>query len=312
MQYLNFSHSRKNHSLQHGFNSIFKKIETPLFGFLCIVLLITSKTNRDFSKDVSFAFVNASLPVVKVAAFPFNIAVGFFANFGELMDAKKENEKLKNELEELKMFYVDSLNVYEENKRLREVLDFVTAKSSSYKMAKIIGRSNQLFNQKIFIDAGANKGIKEGSIVTANLAVIGRIEEVSENRSRLILLNDATSRIPIITSKARVRGILAGNGSNGMEILYLPRGHKIEVGDSVFTSGDGDTLPSGLFVGVVKKVSNDSALVEMAQEIANADIVTIIDYKLESAEEKLKALPVQEVEPSIEKILPPEASSVLP
>ena len=285
-QYLNFSYNRKNHSLQHGFNLIFKKIETVFFSFLCVVFLVISKVNHDFSKDVSFAFVSISLPVVKFAAFPFNTVIGLLTDFSELVDAKKENETLKEELEKLKSFYVDSLNINEENKKLRETLNFVTAKSSSFKVAKIIGFSNQLFNQKVFIDAGKNRDIREGAIVTANRSVIGRIEEAGEKRSRLILLNDATSRIPIITSKARVRGILAGNGSNLMEILYLPKNHKIEVGDTVFTSGDGDTLPSGLFVGVVKKVSSDSALVVMAQDLGSADIVTIIDYATEDQEKQ--------------------------
>jgi len=278
MQYLNFSHKRGTHSIQHSFNSIFKKIETVLFGFLCVVLLLISKTNRDFTKDVSFVFVSASLPVVKIAAFPFNTAINLFTDFGELIDAKQQNKKLKAELENLKMFYVDSLNINEENKKLRDSLDFITQRGTGYKMAKVIGRSNQLFNQSLFIDIGANKQVEEGEIITANRAVIGRVAEVFNDRSRLLLLNDATSRVPVITSKARVRGILAGNGSNVLEILYLPKNHKIEAGDTVFTSGDGDTLPSGLFVGVVKKVSSDSALVVLGQDIADAEIVSIIEY----------------------------------
>jgi len=278
MQYLNFSPKRGNHSIQHSFNTVFKKIETVLFSFLCILLLLVSKTNREFTKDVSFAFVSASLPVVNIAAFPFNTVINLLTDFGELIDAKQENKKLKAELEELKMFYIDSLNINEENKKLRDSLEFVTERSTGFKMAKIVGRANQLFNQTLFIDIGENKGVEEGEIVTANRAVIGRIEEVFSDRSRLLLLNDATSRIPVITSKARVRGILAGNGSNVLEILYLPKNHKIEVGDSVFTSGDGDTLPSGLFVGTVKKVTSDSALVVLGQDIADAEIVSIIEY----------------------------------
>ncbi len=257
---------------------MFRKIETVLFSVLCVVFLVISKVNHEFSKDVSFTFINASLPVVKFAAFPFNGVIALLTDFSELIDAKKENKRLSEELEKLKSFYVGSLDIDEENKKLRETLNFVTAKSSSFKVARIIGFSNQLFNQKAFIDAGKNRDIKEGEIVTANRSVIGRIEEVGEDKSRLLLLNDATSRIPVITSKARIRGILVGNGSNLMEILYLPKNHKIEVGDYVFTSGDGDTLPSGLLVGVVKRVSNDSALVAMVQDFGSADIVTIVNF----------------------------------
>ena len=278
MSHLNFSPNTTNYSVKHSFTLVFKKIETVLFSFLCVIFLITSRVNPDFSKDVSFTFVSISIPIIKFASFPFNTIVNIFTNFGELVDAKKENKILKEELATLRNFYIKSLNVHQENKELRNVLNYVSSKSSSFKVARIIGRSHQLFNQKIFIDAGEYRNIKEGSIATGNHGVIGRIFEVGEDKSRLVLLTDAISRIPIITSKSRMRGILAGNGSGLMEILYLPKNHTIEVGDWVFTSGDGDTLPPGLLVGVVKKVDSDSAFVAMVEDTSNADIVTVMDY----------------------------------
>lgn len=218
------------------------------------------------------------MPIVKFAAFPFNTAINLLTSFHELVDAKKENKVLKEELGKLRSFYISTLNIHQENKELRNVLNFVSSKSSSFKVARIIGRSHQIFNQQVFIDAGKNRGIKEGSIVTGDRGVIGRIAEVGEDKSRLILVTDATSRIPIITSKARARGILAGNSSNLMEILYLPKNHSVKEDDWVFTSGDGDTLPPGLLVGVVKKVDKDSAEVVMVEDVSDADIVTIMDY----------------------------------
>ena len=277
-QYLNFSQTRANYSFQHSFNLVFKKVETIFFGVLCVIFLITSRLNSDFSKDISFAFVSVSLPIVKFAAFPFNTLIHLLTDFHELIDAKKENEVLKEELTTLKNFYIKSLNIHQENKELRTILNFVTSKSSSFKVARIIGRSHQVFNQKLFIDAGKNRGIKEGSIVIGSRGVIGRIVEVGKNQSRLILVNDASSRIPIITSKARARGILAGNSGGLMEILYLPKSIVVEVGDWVFTSGDGDTLPPGLLIGVVKKADKNSAFVAMVEDVSNSDIVTILDY----------------------------------
>jgi len=277
-QHLNFTRTSANYSVQHSFGLVFKKIETVLFSFLCVIFLIVSRVNADFSKDVSFTFVSISMPVVKFAAFPFNALINLLTDFHELIDAKKENQVLKEELAKLRSFYVKSLNIYQENKELRNVLNFVSAKTSNFKVARIIGRSNQVFNQKLFIDAGKNRGIKEGSIVAGNRGAIGRIAEVGEDRSRLILLNDATSRIPIITSKSRTRGILSGNGSNLIEILYLPKSHDIEAGDWVFTSGDGDTLPPGILIGVVKEVEEGYVGVAMVEDVNNADLVTIMDY----------------------------------
>ena len=63
-----------------------------------------------------------------------------------------------------------------------------------------------------------------------------------------------------------------------MEIMYLQKNHTIRPGDWIFTSGDGDTLPPGLLIGIVRKVDKSYAAVQMAENINNSDIVTILDY----------------------------------
>jgi rod shape-determining protein MreC len=249
-----------------------------LFSFLCVVFLIASQVNDDFRKNVSAVFINISLPVAEVVALPFNMTITLVTEFGQLLDAKRENQNLKDELQKLQNFHLKSIDINNENKELKEAFGFAKSKSSTFKVAKVLARSSQVFNQKVFIDAGENKDIKKGQIVTTIHGVVGRVDEVFEEKSRLILVNDATSRIPIMASEARVRGILAGNGSDVMEILYLPEKHNIKIGDLIFTSGDGDTLLSGLFIGSVVKVEADVVFVAMAQDLAAANVVTIVGY----------------------------------
>lgn len=277
-EYLQYGRTKTHYSLQHNFNLVFRRVELIIFTFLCIVLLITSKVNRELSKDISMKFVDVSLPVVKVASFPFNTAISLLTDFKELVEAKEQNKSLKEDNEKLKALYIKALEIYQENRSLRSSLSFVADKSSSFKAVRVIGRSNGLFNQILYVDAGKNRGLKEGSIVSGSHGVIGRVSDVGEDKSRLILLTDANSRIPVITSKARVRGILAGADNDLMEILYLQKNNPIQAGDLVFTSGDGDTLPSGLLVGMVKEADKDRVTVEMIESINNADFVTVLDY----------------------------------
>jgi rod shape-determining protein MreC len=273
----NFTESRATYSIKHSVNLVFGKIETVFFTFLCIVFLTTSKLNSNFSQNLSFGIISVSMPIVRLAALPFNSTINLLSNFQELVNAREENKALREEIEKFRSFYIQSLNIHNENKELRGALNFISLRTMNFKAANLIGRAHQVFGQKLFIDAGKNIGIKEGSIVTNNHGAIGRILEVFEDKSRLVLFTDATSKVPIITSKARSRGILSGNNSGLMEILYLPKNHGIEVGDWVFTSGDGDTLPPGLLVGIVKEVDGDYVAVTMAEDISAVGLVTIID-----------------------------------
>jgi rod shape-determining protein MreC len=216
--------------------------------------------------------------MVAIVATPINSSIDLILNFKKLLLAKKENEKLREELTRLQNYYINSLAIHQENKELREALNFVKSKTENYKIARIIGMSHQSFNQKLLIDIGKNNNIKEGQIITGTRGVIGRIIEIFDDKARVLLITDTNSRIPIIASKARNRGILAGNNGNLMEILYLPKNHQITVGDKIFTSSDGDVIPPGLLIGVVRKVDKNGVYVSGVENINSLNIVTIIDY----------------------------------
>ena len=269
---------KSNLIIKHSFNLVFRKIETMFFIFLCIICLIASKINRDFNNKISNGFITISTPIIKIISFPINSSIDLVVNFNKLAMAKKENIQLKEELFKLQNYYLTSLAIHQENQELRSALNFVKSKTENYKIARVIGISHQAFDQKLLIDSGKSRNIKEGQIIAGNRGVIGRVSEVFEDKSRILLLTDSSSRIPIIASRARNRGILAGNNSGLMEILYLPKNHQINIGDKIFTSSDGDAVPPGLLIGVVRKIDKNSVYVSGIEDINNLNIVTIIDY----------------------------------
>ncbi len=277
-QYISPSAKSSSFSVAHNLKLIYRKIELILYLFLCLALFIFSRLENKFLKDLENFFIEISLPISSAVTFPADAIISLSFDFKELATARDDNIKLKSEIKELKAFYQKAFNIFEENRELRRVLSFISTKSSEFKAARIIGKTQKLFSQQIFINIGRNRNVQEGNIVIGNSAMLGRVDQVFEDQSRVLLINDIRSRIPVITSKARVRGILSGTNGNLLEMLYLPKNHNIQVGDMVFTSGDGDTLAPGHLVGVVKKVTDESVLVAMADDINSSEIVTVIGY----------------------------------
>lgn len=276
--YSNFTPSGKSSSIYHSFNLIFKKVETVIFVFLSIILIFTSQTESRFSNQVSNIFIEISTPISKFIALPFNITANLAGNFKDLAMAKKENKHLREELRKLKLFYINALYINSENERLQDITSYVGYKNLNYKTAKIIGRSSQTFKKGILINAGENQDLKSGSLIIGKSGVIGRVENVYPNKSSIIAINDVRSRIPVIAAKSRVRGILTGDNSELMEMIYLPKNHNIEIGDMIYTSGDSETLPSGFLVGKVVKIEHSSAIIKTVESATNNEIVTIISF----------------------------------
>lgn len=277
-QYVKLEKPAKTVSFSKSLALIFAKIETLLFSFLCIILIISSKVNPSFTNKISFFFVDISIPIVETASAPFNFVVNFSQNLKELSYARSENKRLKDEISQLKQKYVQTIDFAEENKELKNILNFAYSKTTNFKTARVIGKTNEIFDQKLYINAGENQNIKSGSIVTGSKGVIGRISAISKDKSRLLLINDINSKIPVISSNSRSRAILAGTGNKNMELLYLPNKHNVKKGELIFTSGDGDTLPSGLLIGTVIKVTKEKVIISPNQNIQNTNIVLIIEY----------------------------------
>lgn len=257
--------------------SVFKALETLIFLVIALIFLVVTKINDNARLQVSEIFIQITLPVVELTAFPLNLTIDLLTDFNQLAQAKSENKKLKKEIEELRNSNLLAIEISRENEELRKAISFISDKSSSFKVAKITASANQIFKRVAFINAGKNHGIKEGQLVISKGVAIGRTHEVLDDRTKIILINDSASKIPVISSNSTVRGILAGNGSNLMRILYLPQGHGIKVGEAIFTSGDGETLPSGFFVGLVVKVQEGEVSVATSGDIAFADIVSVVD-----------------------------------
>jgi rod shape-determining protein MreC len=278
--YINYNVKKSNLALKHSFRLIFQKIETMFFVILSLILVITSKIQPNFNAKISNIVVNVSTPISSFVVWPFNTGIYLVTSFNELVKAKEENQVLKKQINELNQYYLNSLSIYEENRELRNALNFVKPRLQNYQMAEVIGFSQSVFNNSLIINTAKDSQIKLGQIVLGKRGVVGRIEsfDADTKKSRVLLATDSRSKIPIITAHSRNRGILAGINNDMMEILYLSKNHRVEVKDKVYTSGDGDTLPSGLLIGVVEKVDKNSVFVAPVERISDLNTVTIVNY----------------------------------
>src|SRR5690606_4385105 len=114
---------------------------------------------------------------------------------------------------------------------------------------KILGDSSGPFIRSALVNAGETHGVLKGQIVINYNGLVGRIIEVGSKTSRVLLITDINSRIPIITASSRERGIVVGNNTDLLSLLYLPEDTRVQIGEIIFTSGDGESFPSGVPIG---------------------------------------------------------------
>ena len=185
-----------------------------------------------------------------------------------------ENIKLKIQLSNMSDLEKVTTTTLSENRQLRKLLKVIDNLEYNYVTARLLGVTITPFSSSAIIEIGDNDKVKINDLITNQDGLIGRVVNISSNYSSIMLLNDPNSRVPIVTSTSRARGILAKQGDN-MLLIYLPEEHNVKIGELVYTSGDGKVYPYGLLVGKVKKITNDGVFVELSANLNKIEFVTV-------------------------------------
>ncbi len=161
---------------------------------------------------------------------------------------KEELEKLKSEKYEVKFLEA-------ENKRLKKVLNDINF-SSELVIAKVIIDKQSPFLRSIIINKGSKNNIKKGMSVLSDSYLIGKVVEVNYMTSRVLLLSDLNSKIPVTIEPGSIQSILSGDGKNSGNIQYTKDNLPIADGSIIYTSGTGGLLKSGIPIG--KTIQNEN------------------------------------------------------
>ena len=194
----------------------------------------------------------------------------------------EENERLRKELEVLKSKNFQSSFLEAQNNELQNVLDLEKNSPYSVVNAKVILDKNSPFLNSVIINKGSNAGIELGMPVLNEGYLAGRIVEVNFASSRILLLNDLNSRIPVVVSPSGTQAILSGVGKREPSLEYLPDNFMLgEKENIVFTSGKDGVLFPGIAIG--KVVLNDNK--KFVKLFADPDQISFVSVALDQQED---------------------------
>jgi len=199
--------------------------------------------------------------VSRVAASIDNLSVSFW----EMDSYKEENERLVNEINDLKREN-KSIETYKaENDRLRELLELKDTQMSAYKTvaARIISYEPDNWNETIIIDRGEKNGIKEGSVVVTSGGVVGQITEVGTTWARVSAIINLDNALGVRVIRTGGYAIVEGDSELSREgkcrMSFIAKDASVIVGDLLETSGLGGVYPPGMNIGTVTEVNSDNS-----------------------------------------------------
>ena len=196
------------------------------------------------------------------------------------------NINLRNELELEDLKSKDLLNNFLvlENQRLKLIVeDYFVESDALY--AKILSDKNSPFLKSIIINKGSKHGVNIGAVVKDKEYLIGKIIEVNYTTSRVLLLSDINSKIPVLIEPQGLLSILSGSGDKEGVIQYSKVENITEDTSVVYTSGVGGLYKAGIPVGKIKKIDTGSlnSKVEFFSDFSQLKFVEVLFFEIKSA-----------------------------
>ena len=247
-----------------------------LFFFSIFIIVLSSLNFKAISvtKSVIKEIVYRSSFIFSI---PENFIKSSYLNLNEYTNFYKEYKLTKEELDQLKSENISTKIIKIENDELKSLIDGYTITSNKI-LAKVIVDHESPFLRSIVINKGSKEKIKIGTNIYDRSYLVGRVIEVNYTNSRVLLLSDLNSNIPVSITPGNVQAIVVGNGDKKGEIKYIKKDlvNKIDEKGIAYTSGTGSIFKSGIPVGTVNlNRDNEKILIDFFSDFTQLKYVFV-------------------------------------
>ncbi|MDC0030947.1 rod shape-determining protein MreC [Candidatus Pelagibacter sp.] len=191
---------------------------------------------------------------------------------------------VKSELNEVKSQKMIDQFIFDENKRLKKIIDDYIQVSDEV-VAKVLIDKKSPFLRSIIVNKGSKDNIELGMAVLDGNYLAGKVVEVNYLTSRILLLSDLNSKIPATIEPGGIYSILSGTGKDNGVFQYLKDDLKIDLNSIIYTSGSGGLFKTGIPIGKIDYIkSKDEIFVKFFSNFSQLKFVKIVSYKKKEGE----------------------------
>ncbi|HCX68533.1 rod shape-determining protein MreC [Parvibaculum sp.] len=249
---------------------------------LAAALLLLGRAETYVFDRARQVVTDLAAPLLEIASRPVAATRHIIERTDEYAYVFDENERLRAENARLLAWKEEAQKLQAKLARYEALLNVQIDPAINYASGRVVSDSGGPFVDTVLVNVGAEKGAKSGQAVVDTDGLIGRIVSTGPKASRVLLLTDLNSRVPVVIEPAHYKAVLAGDNTNWPKLEYLASQSAISPGDRVVTSGDGGLIPPGLPVGLVIQTSSGELRVQTFSDRGRLDFVRVLQYEFPS------------------------------
>ena len=248
--------------------------------FVCLTLIIilwrVDNTRTELIRTKIIDFVS---PLTIPLNYPIKVVgdlVRYFEIYSSLLE---ENKELKRDLQNMTGWKEKALQLEQKNAQLRALNNVKLSEDLIWVTGEMMADSGSPFYQSGVINIGSKDGIKNGSAAVDGLGLVGRISGVGQKVARVLFLTDISSAIPIKIKRSNQKGLMIGDNSPWPLLEFVEEKGLINIGDRVFTSGDGNVFPSDILIGTILIDNKKKLRVKPVANFESLEFLRILNTK---------------------------------
>ena len=246
---------------------------------LCLTLVFLGKLDLIAVRNIKAFLSDFLAPVTYALNKPVKEIAGVFEDVKSAGSLREENIRLKSEVRKLRVINSKASSQELELLELRELLKVLPERKNQIITGRAITAPGGIFANTLLINAGKNYGIKIGQPAISSLGLVGYVVNVSLKTSRILLIIDINSMIPVYLTNSNWPAVVQGQNGKLLKIKFLSTKAIPIEGEAIQTSGHGARLPSGINVGKVVKSFSGKYYVKPTVDFHRLTYISIITNK---------------------------------
>ncbi|MDI3335615.1 rod shape-determining protein MreC [Defluviimonas aestuarii] len=266
----------RDRNTEAEFKRPLRRVLTAALVFLLAVIFLIWRIDSPRVERFRAAVIDRVVPNMEWALVPvtkFMDMVDGFQSYAALYD---QNQELRRELQQMKAWKEAAVQLEQQNAKLLAQNQVRLDPKLTSVSGVVLADAGSPFRQSVLLNVGSRDGIVDGWATMDGLGLVGRISGVGQTTARVILLTDASSRIPVVIQPSGQKAMLVGDNSHSPPVEFLEAPEQVRPGDRVISSGDGGVFPAGLLVGQVTLGTDQRLRVALAADYERLNFLRVL------------------------------------
>ncbi|MBU3030351.1 rod shape-determining protein MreC [Paracoccus marinaquae] len=253
-----------------------RRVLIALLAIVLLALFLFWRIDSPRAERMRIALIDRFVPSFEWALVPVTKVSQMVAGFQSYARIYEQNQELRRELQKMQAWREAAVQLEQENSKLLAQNNVRIDPALTSVTGLVTVDSGSAFRQSVLLNVGAQDGIIDGWATMDGLGLVGRISGVGERTSRVVLLTDPSSRIPVTLQPSGERALLTGDNTSLPFLDFIENLDDVRPGDRVVTSGDGGVFPPGLLVGQVVQGSDGRMRLRMAADYGRLEFLRVL------------------------------------